>query len=169
MNKICNKCNTAKDLSKFNKDRTKKDGHEYTCKECKKIYLLGFKEELSIRKRKYRLKNKESIKIKSKNYYINNREKMLISTYYKNDKLKNLNCDLTEEWLKENITNKECYYCGDTKNLGCDRIDNTIGHTKNNCIPCCPICNRVRLNIFSVNEMKKIGSLIKEIKQERLK
>jgi len=34
--KHCNKCNTDKDITDFHKDRRKKDGRKYTCKECYK-------------------------------------------------------------------------------------------------------------------------------------
>lgn len=104
----------------------------------------------------------------SKKWKINNREKYLICTYSIIDKKKNLTCDLTVEWMKENITSKPCTYCGDTETIGCDRIDNTKGHTQDNCIPCCPECNLTRGNRFSIAEMIKIGMTIKQIKQDRL-
>lgn len=29
---------------------------------------------------------------------------------------------------------------------GLDRIDNTLGHTLSNCVPCCGICNKMKIN-----------------------
>lgn len=34
-----------------------------------------------------------------------------------------------------------------TKYNGVDRVDNTIGYTKNNCVPCCKICNYAKRNM----------------------
>lgn len=33
-------------------------------------------------------------------------------------------------------TSKECYYCGASP-----RLDNTLGYTLGNCVPCCTVCN----------------------------
>ena len=46
--------------------------------------------------------------------------------------------------LRRIDTTKPCVYCGDTKRIGADRIDNTKGHTKENCVPCCIECNIAR-------------------------
>ncbi len=40
--KTCNKCKKEKDLSKFNKDKFKKDGHSGICKECNKITCKAY-------------------------------------------------------------------------------------------------------------------------------
>ena len=34
--KICSKCKTEKELSEFNKDKTRTDGYSYLCKFCLK-------------------------------------------------------------------------------------------------------------------------------------
>jgi len=36
--KICSKCKEEKEICEFNKDKTRKDGFENKCKECKKKY-----------------------------------------------------------------------------------------------------------------------------------
>jgi hypothetical protein len=56
---------------------------------------------------------------------------------------------------------KECYYCGEknyacindyiddkckSKFCGIDRMDNNIGYTIDNCVPCCIICNMMKGN-----------------------
>jgi hypothetical protein len=42
---------------------------------------------------------------------------------------------------------KKCYYCNYLKEgevNGIDRLNNTIGYTKSNCVPFCSICNRMK-------------------------
>ena len=64
----------------------------------------------------------------------------------------------------------KCNYCGETNNIGCDRIDNLKGHTMNNCVPCCQLCNVTRMDNYTVDEMLTIiGPAIKQIKELRLK
>jgi hypothetical protein len=76
-------------------------------------------------------------------------------------------CDIDIDWMIDNILTKKCIYCGDNKRIGCDRIDNKLGHTKNNVVPCCIECNTARNNMFSFEEMKVLGKTIREIKQNR--
>ena len=63
-----------------------------------------------------------------------------------------------------NIVSKNCIYCNNNLNIGCDRIDNNIGHIKTNVVPCCYICNIVRSNNFTIEEMKLLGKVIEEIR-----
>ena len=59
---------------------------------------------------------------------------------------------LTFEQFKH-ICEQPCYYCGAApqkrstgliKN-GIDRFDNSIGYTLENCVPCCPMCNTIKM------------------------
>jgi hypothetical protein len=81
----------------------------------------------------------------------------MVSAYRIKDIRRRFDTDIDVEWLIENILSKECIYCGSKGKVGCDRIDNTIGHIKSNIVPCCTRCNTVRSNFFTVDEMKKIG------------
>ena len=47
------------------------------------------------------------------------------------------------QWIENHIFTAGCVYCGDTDwtHLGCDRIDNNIPHTQENCVCSCGICN----------------------------
>ena len=65
------------------------------------------------------------------------------------------------------IKNSKCCYCGTIENLGFDRIDNSKGHSNDNIVISCELCNMTKGNRFTVEEMKKIGKIICEIKIER--
>ena len=56
------------------------------------------------------------------------------------------------------LWNLGCIYCGNSveKETGAnlDRLDNGGGYTKNNVVPCCGNCNKIRNNILTHEEMK---------------
>ena len=86
-------------------------------------------------------------------------------------------CTITKNWIKKCIFTSSCVYCGDSdwEHLGCDRIDNNLPHTQENCVCACGICNVERGDRWSVSEFveyrkthprelntKKIPKLVKE-------
>lgn len=90
--------------------------------------------------------------------------KLCVSGHWKADREFNLDRD----WFVKNILKSQCIYCGSKEKLGCDRIDNSKGHTYDNVVPCCYICNCARNNNFSFDEMKILGKTIKKIMEDRL-
>lgn len=83
----------------------------------------------------------------------------LVHKYYQSDIEENRGpCTLTREWVVDHIFSSSCVYCGDSDwtHLGCDRIDNSLPHTPENCICACGICNIDRqLQGMSVEDFKK--------------
>lgn len=61
--------------------------------------------------------------------------------------------DFDAQWMVDNILYKPCVHCGETDwhKIGCNRIDNSKGHTKDNIEPCCVDCN----NKLNYNERSK--------------
>ena len=71
---------------------------------------------------------------------------------------------------------KECYYCGALPQKrtgtqygkvvptnGIDRLDSNIGYEQKNCVPCCYICNKMKLNLSLedfTNHIMKISSYL---------
>lgn len=80
-----------------------------------------------------------------------------MAKYQRTDREKGLTNDLDVEFVKETYK-QGCYYCGDKaiRNMTLDRIDNTKGHTKDNCICACTQCNRQRKNLYTVEEFKAL-------------
>lgn len=143
--KTCSKCEIEKPYNRFDKSTVTKDKLTGKCKDCIREYAM--------------------------NAYKNpiRRAAILCTQYRKIDSKKAIVNDLTPEFLFKNIVTKPCSYCGDIiDNIGCDRIDNNKGHLQNNVIPCCNTCNWVRSNKFSKEEMLELGTIIKNIKQNRI-
>lgn len=134
----------------------KKEKYNYTNEEI----IFGRKTKRNAKKPKDYRDSLENIRIKA--------SKMISSYKCKDKKLgfKEI-CDIDTDWMIENILTKPCIYCGDDKRVGCDRIDNSKGHTKDNVVPCCIECNQARNNNFTHEEMFEIGKAIKNIKEKR--
>lgn len=90
-----------------------------------------------------------------------------MSGYVFRSKTLNREFTLTFDQFKE-ITQQKCTYCGvlsahKSKSRtgvyhynGIDRKDNSIGYTYENSLPCCAICNSVKGQYLSVDEMKEL-------------
>ena len=75
------------------------------------------------------------------------RASKLCSNYKSDDRIKSRGeCDLTTEWVLGHIVKSSCVYCGESDylKLGCDRIDNNLPHTQENCVCACWDCNNDR-------------------------
>jgi hypothetical protein len=66
--KKCTKCGEDKDLSEFQKDKSKKDGLRPNCKFCAKKYTTENSDKRKLYDKQYYLKNKEKINERKTNY-----------------------------------------------------------------------------------------------------
>jgi len=80
-----------------------------------------------------------------------------------------------EEFL--NIITRECIYCGDKLTnthvkpfnngnfsyTGIDRYDNNRGYVKDNCVPCCEKCNRMKTNMSIEDFKNQIMKIINNV------
>ena len=133
-----------------------------------------YKDKLSIKEILYGKQIKRGVKKTSDWKYAKDKLRIkaskMISQYKLRDRKRGMDiCDFNIEWFVENIMTQKCVYCGDTEEIGADRIDNNIGHIKSNIVPCCKICNHARNNNFTHEEMLEIGKVIAEIKSKRKK
>lgn len=75
-----------------------------------------------------------------------------------------------EEWVVL-VDDAVCHYCFEliqTKGGGSlDRKDSSLGYTKDNVVPCCSTCNRVKNNLITYEEMCYIMPLLIKYRKER--
>jgi hypothetical protein len=73
MLKRCSKCGLLKAIGEFNRDKTRKDGHNEICKDCRKSiskkYCEEHKNEIREKGKKYYEEHKDKIRILHREYY----------------------------------------------------------------------------------------------------
>lgn len=75
----------------------------------------------------------------------------------RNAQIKNIFYELTKEEYR-NIVQNNCIYCGELPKEnwnpnsngyflgnGIDRVNNSVGYVLNNCVPCCGVCNVMKM------------------------
>lgn len=97
-------------------------------------------------KKKCYLKNKDIYLQKARELYQTKegRASALLRAYNKADRDKGRGeGDLTVQWIIDNIFTKQCAHCEKVgwDIIGCNRLDNSKPHTKDNVEPCCEDCN----------------------------
>lgn len=114
-------------------------------------YYLKHSEEIKKRVREYAKENIEKTREWSRKRQMKRRRTIigrayhLLQAYNKADENAGRpKGDLTPEWIVENIFSKPCAHCGKEgwKVIGCNRLDNSKPHTKDNVEPCCWECNQ---------------------------
>jgi hypothetical protein len=79
--KRCPKCEEVKSLSSFNKNKTRKDGHQNTCKTCQRLYHKEYRQNNRDRElqrcKEYRQNNPDKVSQWQKEYYQNNQGRIL--------------------------------------------------------------------------------------------
>lgn len=94
----CTKCRITKSFEEFHRDRTRKDGREYVCKECKKEkqrdYIERNREVYLQRQREYDLYKRDK-----KGYYIKNQSEYTARTALRRGR----KMTATPKWLTEEM------------------------------------------------------------------
>lgn len=129
--KKCSRCKEIFPISEFYKNSRQLDGYSNICKQCE-------------------IKSKES----------------RFNAYKKSAKARNIEFNLSKEEFYK-LTYKPCFYCGEFNQTdaegnrynGIDRLDSKGGYEIRNVVPCCVICNRMKLDYsynFFLEHIKKV-------------
>ena len=159
--KRCSKCGRVLPITHFYNCKSSKDGLQYYCKDCYKAmhaewYQTHRDSELK-RAAERRAKNPTyNAEWRAKNPTYNadysdpqknpmNWAKRMVNGYRHMDR-ERFGYDsktITAEWFLEHIAYQPCAHCGKQGIglIGCNRLDNTKGHTIDNVEPCCQSCN----------------------------
>lgn len=183
LSELCPKCKTLKQLDEFYKDITSKRVHSSWCRICikkhRKSRYENNKTHILQQQQQYRLNHPNIIKT----YKLNNKEKIRKYSHDYNRTLKyrfrsgickaeqrQLDWELTLEQYKK-LVSQLCFYCDGalpTTGVGLDRKNNVEGYTISNVVPCCAVCNTVKSNIFTSNQILEIKSWLIKCRKSRV-
>lgn len=134
--KLCPMCREFKPVSEFKVSHRKIDGYSEYCGDCLNYSL----------KRRYARYNKRARNV-------------------------NMKFDISKSDF-DRITKQPCHYCGGYSvkyqgNVinGIDRVNSKLGYVSDNIVPCCVICNRMKLDYEKedwINHMKQILTHLEE-------
>jgi hypothetical protein len=155
----------------------------HLCEKCyqskyKKINHKQILEYHKINNKKRYILNKNEL-IKQTGLYA--RKNYIQTRFYRlrhNAKRRNIDFNIQKEDFIEYIKQcgNICNYCGvktelskhmnNTKQLSIDRKDNNKGYSIDNIAVCCSLCNKIKNDIFTVDDMKTIGPIIKKRRKD---
>jgi hypothetical protein len=169
--RICYRCESelAATPEVFIRDSTRPLGLAYECRACHSQRKRG-RDRRPERWANSAPEEKERRKARYRRYYAAGPGKALylFHAYRSFDAKRGLATDISAQWIRENVLRAACSYCGTTEEtLGCDRLDNAVGHTVDNIVPACGTCNRVRGDRFTSAEMAIIGAAIATVRSAR--
>jgi hypothetical protein len=96
--------------------------------------------------------------IADKKYKKLRKYKTIFNYYKSNAKTRCIEFNLTLDDFIDYI-DSNCYYCNDNKSKGIDRVDNSKGYSKNNCVSCCKFCNIMKNNYTLEEVLDKVNNI----------
>lgn len=165
---ICRVCRRLESLEYYYKNKEKmNEQHRMYCEENKekiieqrKVYNQRHQEESKIYRERYNKDHEEELK-----EYYKSPERRFIA-YKSRSKRKNIIFEIGFDFAKS-LFLSNCFYCGKkgAPTNGIDRKDCIVGYVESNCVPCCKICNTMKLN-YSVDDFLNHISEIFERKDQ---
>ena len=152
--KVCNLCDASKPLGEFYPDMRRPDGRQSTCKVCERSRRAQWRQTPSGRK----CCKGQIYKPRRRFVVLRNRAKAA-----------GLSATLPFERY-EMLLREPCHYCNgviQSSGIGLDRLDSEKGYHASNVVPCCATCNAVKNNVFTEDEMLRLGAVIRDIREQR--
>ena len=159
------------DYNEYEKHGRKRWFYKIKCKKCNTIFTKR-KESIVHKPETIRCPNCH----KNRHGVLSVLEYDMLNHYKSNARTRNIKWYLTNEQFKNLITQK-CYYCGDEPTIrktttykqnaecvnGIDRIDSTKDYTIDNVVPCCIMCNKMKMEIPKEDFKNQIIKIYKHI------
>lgn len=115
-------------------------------KEWRKEYVILNKEKITQKLKDWYENHKQLMKDRARIWKQKNPEKAQYQRYIERARERNGELGLTLEEFKI-IINMPCVYCGFNDGIvGLDRIDSANGYERDNIVPCCKMCNFMKLD-----------------------
>lgn len=180
--KICGKCGVEKELKDFYKEADGFMGVRGRCKPCEDLRLEKYRDSNRERTQKRDRDKYANLSPKKKKEYIrkkslqnanrpgilewrkqyNSSDRGIFYRYKHDAKRRSRNYSFTipfEEFSA--LLNSACHYCGTSPSRGVDRFDNALGYESGNCVPCCSMCNEMKMDHPVEKWMSHIKQIIK--------
>lgn len=164
----CSKHKTAK-WRKQDIEHARKIAMDYYRENRDRILIYNKTENMQNYKRKWNTENK--VRRRDATNKIAHKASRTINARYRvlksNAKIRNLEMNILIEEFRE-LLNKKCYYCsGNLPETGAslDRLNNLLGYVKDNVVPCCTNCNRIKCHLLSTNETIEVIKLLKQLRE----
>ena len=119
-----------------------------------------FNETQEARQMRLKFHKKYNIGYKSRNYELSQTDEYKFKQYKFASKRRNHEFKLTED-LFTKLFHSNCTYCGIEDCRGIDRVDNNVGYTNNNSVPCCEICNKMKWKLDVDKFLSQIDKIYK--------
>ena len=151
-------------IQKYNKQYSKEHAEE------KRAYNQANKEYFKQKRKEYEQQNIDKIREQRQRY--RKSVKGRYNKYKKEAKDRGFVFELSLEEF-ESITKLPCMYCGEyskesegAQYSGIDRIDSSEGYTSFNCVPCCEMCNRMKLDYDMLDWLRHIKKIADRLLSE---
>lgn len=133
--------------------------HKESLNKKRQLYRENNREKARVYNKKYREDNLVRLRTMSRDYMRNHKEKYdaMSRTRYRSPsgKFSSYKHSASRRGIEFALTIEDfismwkipCFYCGiEIDEIGIDRIDNTMGYTRDNIHPCCRMCNIAKNN-----------------------
>lgn len=147
----CGKCKILKDTVDFYRNNSREDGYGGHCKVCEKLYHTEPRKKP--KKNHYKPVTNSVYQLNEVGEHSGDRNLMRHFYSYRNQVKRRgiVVFELTLDDFAKLTRDTVCNYCGllspGKEYVGIDRVDSSQGYIMSNCVPCCSICNRMKLDL----------------------
>lgn len=152
--------------------KDKRDRKSYNARRRELYRRPEYKSKITQKHSEYRKAHPIDDKRRERNKIFNSQPKHRYDLLVRHCKKHSYDITITFEQYKE-ICDLPCVYCDDKmcatkirRGWSLDRIDNNKGYHMDNVSPCCGICNCMRGNFLTVDEMKFVIKTLLQYREE---